>query len=709
MKVTLYPSLAAGVVLLAPCILMAQTTGSPREKKPHLTGLEEIVVTARRVREPLQKVPVTVTAFDKKDLARIDALNSTDLSGFIPNTSISSTGAGTGAVQIFIRGIGQNALAFNLESPVATYIDDVYIGRIQGALLDLLDIQRIEVLRGPQGTLYGRNSTVGAIKYITQDPDLTTPHYGAATTFGSYNRKDVNLFGSAPIVKDELAIKFEVGSLNQDGYIKTYDASGQHVSNGDGERTLTGRVALLWEPTADWRVDLDFDATNNRSGSTQGTPIACTPSGSSCSYVLGSPYKAGQNGANDGYVETYGTSLRVSYDLYWATLKSITSYRVLRDFDAIDFTSLPGANSLLPDHKNQHQASDELQLISKKGQRITWIAGLFYYDENIRHSDNFVNAYLNSDHQISNSYAAYGDATYKIISGLNFEAGIRISQDSKSIARTIYSYPVVTTLYDGNGSFSTSAVTYKAGLNYAFTPEELAYLTYSTGYRPGSFGETYPGPAQIATNSVLTHLNNEVASNVEIGLKNEFFDHHWRLNVDGFYTHYSNLQTESSVSPYPVLSNNVQLEGVEVETEARPTDGLTLFGNASYLASDIQSGPGAGDTLQFAPKFKFAVGGDYRQPITDNITAFVGASMTYTSTFITDSAPVPPNVLVAVTQKSYSLVNAQIGAEFADGHYRLALSGKNLTNTAYFSSISPGTEQFYSPPRTILVSLSVRY
>ena len=396
-------------------------------------------------------------------------------------------------------------------------------------------------------------------------------------------------------------------------------------------------------------------------------------------------------------------------NMEWATLKSITSYRILRDFDAVDLTGLPGADLLLPDHKNQHQVSEELQLLSNQNQRLTWVAGLFFYDENIRHSDNFINYWLNSDHQVSNSYAVYGDATYRITDKLHFEAGLRVSEDTKTIARTIYSFPLLTPLFDGTGSFSTSAVTYKLGLDYAVTPDSLAYLTYSTGYRPGSFGETYPGPAQIASGAVLTHLNNETANNVELGLKNEFFDHHWRLNADAFYTQYSNLQTESSVSPYPVLSNNVDLKGVELETEAKPLGGLILFGNASYLAADIKSGPGAGSTLQYAPKFKFAIGGDYRQPITDNIALFLDASVTYTSTFTTDSPPVPSNILLSVTQKSYSLVNAQVGADFDNGRYRVALSGKNLGNTVYFYGTSPGTEQFFGPPRMILGSLSVRY
>ena len=701
--------LVGAVVLTAPALLFAQTAESPRATAPRNSGLEQVVVTARRVQERLQKVPVTVTAFDRKDLARIGARTTADLSGYVPNTSITATGAGTGAVQIFMRGIGQSALAFNLESPIGTYIDDVYIGRTQGALLDILDIQRIEVLRGPQGTLYGRNSTVGAVKYITQDPDLAAPHAGATATFGSYGRADVNVFGSTPLVQDKLAFKFDFASLNQDGYIDLYDQSGRRVSASDGQRTLTGRGALLWEPSPDWRIDLTFDATDNRSGSTQGTPISCNSAGTSCAYGLGSPYKAGQNGANDGFVENYGTSLRVSHDMDWATLKSITSYRILRDYDAVDFTGLPGAGSLLPDHKNQHQASEELQLLSNQNQRLTWVAGLFYYDENIRHSDNFINFWLNSDHQVSNSYAVYGDATYKLLDKLHLEVGLRLSEDTKTIARSIFSVPATTKLFDGAGSFSTSALTYKVGLDYAVAPDSLAYLTYSTGYRPGSFGETYPGPAQIATGSVLTHLNNETANNVELGLKNELFDHHWRVNVDGFYTHYSNLQTESSVSPYPVLSNDVDLKGVELETEAKPVDGLTLFGNASYLDADILKGPGFGSTLQYAPKFKFAVGGDYRQPLTDSITLFVDAGVTFTSSFTTDSPPVPSNILRSVTQRSYSLVNAQIGADFGNGRYRVALSGKNLGNTVYFYGTSPGTEQFFGPPRMILGSLSVRY
>jgi iron complex outermembrane receptor protein len=701
--------LVAAFSVLLPALVLCQKVVAAVDSNAPSAALDEVVVTARRVSESEQKTPVTVTSFDSKDLQRLAVRDSTDLNGLVPNMLISPVGSGTGAVQVFMRGIGQSALAFNLESPVGTYLDDVYLGRIQGALFSVLDIDRIEVLRGPQGTLYGRNSTVGAVKYVTVDPDLNTAHYGGTATFGSYDRKDFNVFASIPLIDDQLAVKVDIASLNSDGYIKLYNSvGGPQVAEGNGQRTKTGRMTFLWKPSSDWRIDLSVDATDNLSGSSQGTPLLCNAAGTSCPYALGSPYKAGDNGANAGYVKDSGISLKIEHMMDWASFKSISAFRNLHDFDSIDLTAEPGVAELLPDHKDQRQVSEELQLISAQDQRLTWVGGLFFYDEHIRHTDDFLGYYYNDDKQVAKSYAIYGDATYKITDKLSFDGGVRFSKDTKQIDRSIDSDPGVS-IFDGYASFNTSAVTYKGGFDYAFLPDTLGYVTFSTGYRPGSFGETYPGQAQIATNSVLTHLSNETAKNYEIGLKNEFFDHRLRVNVDGFYTRYDNLQTESSTAPFPVLSNNVRLAGVELEGQAKPIPQLTLRGNASYLQGKIDAGEGTGSVPQYAPKFKFSLGGEYRQPFSDFVEGFVSVDDTYTTAFTEDAPPIPATLLYSVTQRAYNLLGAQFGADLDGGRYRAAVAGKNLTSATYFYGIVPGAEQFFGPPREVMLSLSVHY
>jgi iron complex outermembrane receptor protein len=666
--------------------------------------LESVVVTARRRSELLQKTPVTVSAFSTVQLQRLQVTNATDLSGKSPNVQVQATGAGSGALQVFIRGVGNDSLAFNVENPVGVYLDDVYFGRVQGALLDLLDFDRIEILRGPQGTLYGRNSTVGALKYITREPDLEQAHYTFQGTYGSYDRADAMLRASVPIIKDKLAVELALGTQNQIGYLDVIDAQGNRTGeHEDNIRRKEGRLAVRWTPTDRLSVNLSADFGRDQSGSTAGTPVICASEQGGCTNTYRSPYVVGANGSNDGHVYTYGVAARVEYALEPVTLKSISSYRSTTDRDAIDFNSLVDGGELLVDDKNQHQYSQEFQAASNWSGPFKIVAGLFYFNENIVHDDNFLGEDRNIDHQISNSVAGFAEASYALTSRLNLTLGARYSYDEKSIDRIILTGDGSGQLYKGSSSFTTTKPTYKAGLDYSFTSRVMAYLTYSTGYRPGTYASTYPTAAQISTNSVLNTTSTETADNIELGVKSTLFNQHMTLNVDGFYTKYNNLQFESSAPPFPVLSQNVDIKGVEGEFSARPVRGLTVYGNGGYLESIINSGPQEGETTRYSPKFQFALGGEYRRPVAPGVEMFVGSNVVFTSTFRTDNSFVS-----SVIQKSYALVGARIGAVFGDGKYQLSIDGRNLTNQAYFLATNPDAVRFFGQPRTIAATLTVR-
>ena len=698
------PASAPGQLAAVSADRAPKAAGAARTAKPASDKLEAITVTARRRSELLQKTPVTVSAFSTAQLQRLQVVNVTDLSGKSPNVQVQSTGGGSDALQVFVRGVGNDSLAFNIENPVGVYLDDVYLGRVQGALLDLLDFDRIEVLRGPQGTLYGRNSTVGALKYITRKLDLEQAHYTMQGTYGSYDRADAMFRASVPLIKDQLAVELALGTQNQTGYLDVIDANknitGEHENN---VRRKEGRAAVRWTPTERLSVDLSADFGRDQSGSTAGTPVICASDAGGCTNTYHSPYVVAANGANDGHVYTYGLAARVEYALDAVTLKSISSYRSTTDRDAIDFNSLIDGGELLVDDKNQHQYSQEFQAASNWTGPLKVVAGLFYFNENIVHDDDFLGLDRNIDHQISNSVAGFAEASYAITRRLNLTLGARYSYDEKSIDRTILTGDGSGLLYKGSSSFSTTKPSYKAGLDYSFTESVLGYLTYSTGYRPGTYVSTYPTAAQIATKSVLDTTSTETADNVELGVKSTLFNQHMTLDVDGFYTKYNNLQFESSTPPFPVLAYNVNIKGVEAEFTARPMRGLTFYGNGGYLESIIDSGPQAGVTTRYSPKFQFALGGEYRRPISPGTEAFVGSNVVFTGNFRTDNS-----VISSVVQKSYALVGARIGVVFDDGKYQLALDGRNLTNQAYFLSTNPDVIRFFAPPRTFAATLTVR-
>lgn len=670
-------------------------------------GIEEVTVTARRVEENLQRTPVTVTAFGVAQLERFAVDNAADLSGRAPNVQIAPVGAGTGAMQVFIRGIGLNALAFNLENPVGVYLDDVYLGRIQGSLLDMLEFERIEILRGPQGTLYGRNSTVGAVKYVSKQPDLEESHFRGAATFGDYSRNDLKFSASVPIRPGELAAKLDVGVRNQDGYIYGVDAQGNRTGElANGVERQSARLSVLWLPSEDWRVSLTADYGIDRSGSSQGTPLISTNGGpcastvAPCTNLFGSAYEAGLNNANSGRNEVGGASAKVEYDMGWATAKSITAYRYLDGFDAIDFTAVPGAGSLLPDKKDQYQISQELQLASNADQRLTWIGGLYYFRESIQHDSNFVFLQLNDDKQESDSYAVFADATFAITEDFRVNAGARYSYDDKHIDRAVLPTTGGAPIIEGSASFNTNETTYKVGADYTITPDVMVYATYATGYRPGSFASTYAFPPVPAV--LLGNTDIETAANLEGGVKSQWLDDRLRFNLTAFDTAYEDLQQQSSTFPYPITTYDIDLKGIEVEVEARPIAALTLFGSLGLLDAEIATGPQAGDRPRYTPKTQYMIGAEYRADLPRGIELFAGVNMVRTSQITTDDANIP-----SVTQGDYTLTNAQVGLDFEDGKYRVTVDGKNLSDEEYFLATSPDSERFFAPPRMIFVTFAV--
>lgn len=713
--------LRAGLALGAMALASTQGSAASAANQPEQTPTEaaaatssdaspnngDITVTARRRTETLQSVPVTMSALGQQQFERLAIRDTTDLNGLSPNVQIARSGAGTGAVQIFIRGIGQDALAFNVENPVGQYLDDVYLGRVQGALLDILDLDRIEILRGPQGTLYGRNSTVGAVKYVTRPPSLSDPQFRGTFTVGNFDRLDATVSASTPLVTDKLAVKIDAGVRNREGYLKVVDSAGNTTGNRDNRiQRKSVRVALKYQPTSDLTIDLSADYSKDTGGSSAGTPLkGCGSTPSSCVNLFGSPYKVGENGANDGYLSSYGFAGRVSYDVGPVTLKSISSYRGLHDFDSIDLGSIPDNNTLLiPDLKRQHQISQELQATTNGTGPLGLVGGLFYFNENIRHSANFLNIDHVRDHQISNSYAAYLDATYKLTDRWSVEAGGRYSRDKKQLDRTILNGGIGDdVIFTGTGKVHFEKVTYKVGTNYQVTPDILAYVNYGTGYRPGGYVYTYPLQAQVDTGTALNTTRNETAKNLETGLKTELFNRHLRLNLAGFITRYVNLQAADTNRPFPIVSKNLHIKGVEADLEAHPIEAVTIYANAGYLHSRVVSGPTAGTTQRYIPKVQFTVGGEYRVPLSDESHIFVGGNVFHTATFRSDDSFVP-----SVIQPAYTLVNGELGVELGDGKYRISIDGKNLTNKAYFLSTVPDLARFFAPPRTVSATLSVK-
>lgn len=706
--------LITGVMLAAlPGLAMAAQSADPVAPQAdnddsYTEGVTEITVTARRVSEGLQSTPLAITAIGGDRLEQLGAADTLDLSGRAPNVQIVQTGAGAGAASVFIRGIGNNALGFNLANPVGVYVDDVYIPRLQGSLVDLLDLERVEILRGPQGTLYGRDSTVGAVKYVSKDPDLYESAFKGRVVIGNFDRRDLLVGASIPLVEGKLAVKLDASTRSQDGYIVGVNAAGQpDGQRGNGVDRQSARLALLWKPADDWRVSYIADINNDDSGSTIPTRIAsptggtCQPAVAACSPLFGSPYKSGINTLGGGYAKSWGQSLRVEYDAGPIVIKSISAYRELEGLDVIDQTRLPGQGNLLKDLKKQDQLSQELQFTSNTDGPLSWIAGLVYFREAIEHDANLYTTHVVDDYLVSNSYAAFANLNLEPVEGLHFEAGGRISKERRIIDRVVTPIGGGAALISGKEDFSESKFTYKLGIDYAFTPTLMVYASHSTGYRPGSFASTYASPR--VPEVVFGHTGSETAKNNEIGIKSEWFGRRLRANIAAFDTTYNNMQTQSTAIPYNVTATDFKFKGIEAEFEARPVRGLSLFASLGYLDAKTLSGPNAGRRPRLTPEFQFSVGAEYRTMVGSDAELFVNIDNVHTSTYTTD----PSNVSSA-TQGAYSLLGASIGVEFEDGKYRVSVGGKNLTDSVYFNGTSLNVSQYYGAPRTVYAEFQVK-
>ncbi len=696
-----------GSLPLAPAAADGPSVAQSDESDTSNTAaLSPVTVTARRFAENLQSTPVAVSAFTNTIMRQLAIEDATDLSGRAPNVQIMQTGAGSGAVSIFIRGTGNTALGFNLENPVGMYVDDVYLPRLQGSLIDALEFDRIEVLRGPQGTLYGRDSTVGAIKYISKQPDLYDASYDGDVTLGDFDRRDVRVSASVPIVPGELAVSVDAATRNEVGYMEGVNSAGVPTGQfGNGLDRQSARTQILWTPDEHWKINLEADVADDKSGSTQATPLVsesggpCVSEVAPCRTLFSSPYLTGINTSdNPGFDDTAGTSAHVEYDAPWGTVKSITAYRNLQELDAIDLSQVPDTSRILPDTKNQEQVSQELQLHSKPG-RLSWLFGLFYFREHIAHYADFLGLQLNDDHQTSNSYAGFADITYALLDNLHLDVGGRFTDEDRSIYRAVLPVTSGPAIIAGSAGFSETKPTYKVGLDYEITPDLMAYVSNATGYRPGSFSSTYAFPAVAPV--VFGHTNSETAVSTEIGIKSQWLENRLRANLDVFHTEYQNAQTQATSFPYNVTATNFNYKGVELELDARPIPELTFYGSLGVLSADTESGPDAGLRPHFAPPIEYSLGAEYRKDVGHQVTLFAGINDVYTAQFTTDPSNIP-----SVTQSAYYLLGAQLGAEFQGGKYQITLDGKNLTNSAYFLATSPNAVQFYGPPRTVFVTLS---
>ncbi|MDB5396722.1 MAG: TonB-dependent receptor [Rhodospirillales bacterium] len=584
--------------------------------------LEEIVVTARRTEEKQQQTPVAVTAITTQMLDRLNIQTPSQLSQVIPNFVLSQGSGGPTNVAISIRGIGNQEPLLTVDSPVGVYLDGVYLGRDAALNVDLVDLARVEVLRGPQGTLFGRNTSGGAVNMVTKDP-ANEFGFEEKTGYGEYD----GWFTKTSINTGELGdsgIKAIVAYLHKDrdGFVHNPYAS---AGNDPGSLHSDAVWIKIRGDFGDLRIDnvFDYDAID---GQNEGFQLAGM-SPASTAYFSQSPNFGGDPLVLSGkrldplrlfrnpiqsptqHSATLGDSITATYDLNETmTAKSITAYRHWYASEPTSYGAhyrglvldpATGGVSVqnvspfyAPQDVGQYQFSEEAQFIAKT-ERWNTVGGLYYFYEHV-HEDNpnfftfvvptgvaaapFIGLNLTSEliyRENSASYAAFGQTSYRppiLDDKLEVTGGLRYTIDHRSINLMD---PGTT---PRNGTVNYYNFNYNFSVNYQWTDDIMSYIRISSGYKAGGFN------ARVTSATSNLIFNPEKATAYEIGVKTEWLDHRLRFNATGFYTDYANLQVNQYTGGVGTTTNaDAYYEGFELEAQVLPIKELSLDGSVGYV------------------------------------------------------------------------------------------------------------------------------
>ncbi|WP_066964069.1 TonB-dependent receptor [Rhizorhabdus dicambivorans] len=724
------------------------------------TGVQDIVVTATRRLESQQLVPSVVTAFSAESLVAQGVTTVSELSRIVPGLQVQRAGA---ANNLYLRGVGTNTAGFNAESPVAVYLDGLYLPNAGSSPFSFNNIERIEVLKGPQGTLYGRNSTGGLVNVITRNPGREFK-LDASVGYANYDTFNANLYASAPL-GDDLAANIAVTHTNQaDGWGRnTVDGSDLFTNKETG---LQGK--LRWTPGDKTTIQLqgayvDVKTDQGNVNSVYPGSIGLDGNGFLGEYVAGD--------RRTPFVDSKfrAASLKIEHDLGPVSLMSLTGYIDAQALSLLNRFGIPGAfvgqGTVWSDIYGRSKTfSQELQLTSNPDDDspFSWIAGLYYFHDNtttrfdtltpcagntaascIRLPGNAAPS-RTAARATTRSYAAYGEGTYKLTPSTRVTLGARYTRDDKGLSGLI-SYlqgrpnsitvgppglpqPVspglpTATLPAIPTSKTYSKPTFKVVLAQDLEEDVHAYASYNTGFRAGTYNVTSFSNPPIPP---------ETLDAFELGIKSDLFGRVLRLNAAVFYMDYKKIQLRTSAPPAPVGSviiysaSSAKIKGVDLDFELVPARGLSITGSMEYLdtrygtlLSQCSVPPGAGPNgggnrtivpcnnsghrMPYAPRFSYTLGFNYT--FETQVGSFnFGVSDAYKSKMFWD----PANRL---SQKAFHLVNASTTWTSSNEKFDVQLFVRNLTGKYYLVAGSETSADLHVPgaPRTYGIKLGVHF
>jgi iron complex outermembrane recepter protein len=718
-------SLIIGALLAAPYAASAQSPAPAAEReREDVTTLNAITVSARKREETLQEVPVAVSAFTADSLDKLDVEDLSDLGAFVPNLTVYAARGSSSTLTAYIRAVGQSDPLWGVDPGVGLYLDDVYIARPQGALLDVFDVERIEVLRGPQGSLYGKNTIGGAIKYVSRK--IEEDFYGRGSiSVGNYSQLDAKASINLPLGAG-WASRIAVASLNRDGYGQNI-RTGQEVSD---KEILAARASLGYLGSPDFSATFSVDWMDDQSG-VRGAQMLAPNRFAPTAPVLADRYDVRNGMPNVNDTSMMGASATLSWNLgdFWV-LKSVFAYRESDTETNIDFDTLPNTIADVKAFYADEQTSQEFQLNYDGGGALRGVTGLYLF--NGKAGGQVLNNFFGlvfGDTQGSidtDSIAVYGEFTWDFAPDWALTLGGRYTDEKKSAdvlnigyTDATFTRPNGTVAADFEDSVSFTNFSPKISVDWQVGEQVLLYALASRGFKSGGFN--IRAQATAVPRSRLP-FDDETVTTFEIGAKNALLDNRFFLNAAYFHSDYKDIQlsvfTAVPGSNPPTFFGDFTnagagtVRGVELEFQALLSERFTLQGNAALLDAEydefISNGVNIAANQKFtnAPKRSGALSALYALPLS------AGGSFTSRVSYSYQSEVYPTTDLSeAIKQPGYGLLSAGLIWQ-TDGAWRFALEGSNLTDKVYRTTgynigalgILTG---FYGAPRTY--SLTATY
>jgi iron complex outermembrane receptor protein len=708
-------------------------------------NVNKVVVTARRREELIQDVPGAVTAISGAELEKQALPDITALTERVPNTTLKTSRGTNTTLTAFIRGIGQQDPVAGYEQGVGIYLDDVYLARPQGALTDIYDLDRIEVLRGPQGTLYGRNTIGGAVKYVTKRL-ASKRMLDAKATLGNYGEKDLVLKGSTP-VNDILRLGATAATFHRNGF-------GENVVTGQdnyNKNVNAARISAELTPNSDLFVRFAADRTVDNSQPRHGYRLTPGPAPASLPPLSGVYDTRANLYSVEGHAQqviNQGSALSIEYTIDpTLTFKSISAIRKSESHAPIDFDSLNAVLWEAPTVYSDNQKSQEFQL-AYTGAKLQGVAGVYYMKANAFNKfDVLYNAagglsLLTYDDIDTKTWAAYADASYSVTDTFNLSLGGRYTSDERSArifkatylglagspplgnAAAVQFGPANTDLGKDQLNRTDKKFTPKVGLGWKLSPEHNVYATWAKGFKGGMFDPRMDllasgGPNTAASLAKRRGVAPEEVSSIELGLKSSLNGGRIQTNAAVFYTDYKNVQIPGSIATYDASGNvngfagtltnagKARISGLELEAIAYLTNQLSLSAmyshiDAKYKEWIVSNATGtaqvniAGSTeFQNTPKNSANVSVNYDWPLglmghagtlsLSNSVAYKSkvyqTEVARTTGVPSLDAAIPGNLLLS--QGGFGLWDANLVWTSSDRKYQVGLHGRNLLDKRY--------------------------